>query len=175
MNYSVFIDDGVEPIDIGAASVVADFGFDHIKPFDVLVVTGGPGWTAVAKDPTVLQSLKGLPSHVKVVSLCTGAMILAAAGLLDGCRATTKKAVWASEESPLHLLKLLHPAVAANEAVAVHSKGILTAGGVTLGIDGMLYLLCLLHGEQVAGETAGLMEYGRAMTANAAAAPLSGC
>jgi transcriptional regulator GlxA family with amidase domain len=98
-------------------------------------------------------------------------MILAAAGLLDGRSATTKIEVCGTEQSPLGLMKARYPAIDATEAAVVFSDGILTSGGVTLALDGMFYLLRLMHGEQVARETARIMEYGRALAANASVRP----
>src|SRR5262245_42399714 len=63
-------------------TALASFGFDGCPPFDVLIVTGGPGWAAVAEDVSAIRFLQSLPAPIKVASLCTGAMILAAAGLL---------------------------------------------------------------------------------------------
>jgi transcriptional regulator GlxA family with amidase domain len=154
--------------------VLADFGFDRCPSFDVLIVTGGPGWVAVAEDASAMRFLQSLPASVKAVSLCTGAMILAAAGLLDGRKATTKIEVCGTELSPLGLMKARFPAIDAVEAAAVLSDGVLTSGGVTLALDGMFYLLRLMHGEHVAQETARIMEYGRALAANASARPPAG-
>jgi transcriptional regulator GlxA family with amidase domain len=151
--------------------VLAAFGFDDCPPFDVLIVTGGPGWAATADDTSAIRFLQSLPPHTKVASLCTGAMILAAAGLLDGRSATTKIEVCGTEQSPLGLMKARFPAIDAAEATAVLSDGILTSGGVTLALDGMFYLLGLMHGGHVARETARIMEYGRALAANANARP----
>jgi transcriptional regulator GlxA family with amidase domain len=151
--------------------VLADFGFGACPSFDVLIVTGGPGWTAVAEDGSTIRFLQSLPASIKAVSLCTGAMILAAAGLLDGRKATTKIEVCGAEQPPLGLMKAHFPAIDAEEATAVLSDGVLTSGGVTLALDGMFYLLRLMHGEQVARETARIMEYGRALEANARARP----
>jgi transcriptional regulator GlxA family with amidase domain len=150
---------------------LASFGFDDCPSFDVLIVTGGPGWAATAEDASAIRFLQGLPPQIKVASLCTGAMILAAAGLLDGRGATTKIEVCGTEQSPLGLLRARFPAIDALEAAAVLSDGVLTSGGVTLALDGMFYLLRLMHGEQVARETARIMEYGRALAANAKARP----
>jgi transcriptional regulator GlxA family with amidase domain len=151
--------------------VLADFGFDACPSFDVLIVTGGPGWIAVAEDASTIRFLQSLPASIKPVSLCTGAMILAAAGLLDGRKATTKIEVCGAEQPPLRLLKARLPAIDAEEATAVLSDGVVTSGGVTLALDGMFYLLLLMHGEHVARETARIMEYGRALAANARARP----
>ncbi len=151
--------------------VFADHGFEDCPAFEALIVTGGPGWQAAASDPHTLSFLKGLPSKTTMSSICTGAMILAAAGILDGRYATTKVEVIGEERPPLSLLAAKYPAIKAAKAVAVLSDGVLTSGGVSLGLDGVLYLIGHLHGVEVATETARILEYGRALKANAAAMP----
>jgi transcriptional regulator GlxA family with amidase domain len=154
--------------------VIADYGFADTPPFDALIVTGGPGWLQAAADPQTLGFLKSLPEKVAISSICTGAMILAAAGLLDGRMATTKVNVIGDERPPLDLLAENYPATSATNAVAVLSDGVLTSGGVSLGIDGVLYFIGHLHGREVARETARILEYERSLKANAAALPLIG-
>jgi transcriptional regulator GlxA family with amidase domain len=98
-------------------------------------------------------------------------MILAAAGRLDGLDATTKAEVIGEERPPLEVLAGTYPRIKTHRAVAVRSGGIVTSGGVSLGIDGVLYLLRQIEGEKVMAETARILEYGRALEANARALP----
>jgi transcriptional regulator GlxA family with amidase domain len=151
--------------------VFADHSFETCPAFDALIVTGGPGWQTAASDEQTLLFLNSVPPRATVASICTGAMILAAAGILDGRMATTKVEVIGTEQSPLTVLADKYPAADAAKAVAVLSGGILTSGGVSLGIDGVLYLIGHLHGVDVALETARILEYRRALSANAAALP----
>jgi transcriptional regulator GlxA family with amidase domain len=95
-------------------------------------------------------------------------MILAAAGLLDGRSATTKREVYAGETSPLDLLDEMD-AIDAEPAALLESRGVLTSGGVTLGIDAMFRLLARNHGSEVADDVARVMEYRRALAANRSA------
>lgn len=194
--YGILIYDDVEPIDIGASfgvlsiarriapdlafrgvarkpgvitcanglQVVADHGFQDAPDFSELIVTGGPGWVQAAQDDETLDYLRR--STARLTAICTGAMILAAAGLLNGRQATTKHRVFAGETPPVDLL----PAgVRTRQAVVVEDGGITTGGGITLGIDTIFYALARSHGQDVADETARVMEYDRALAANSAA------
>lgn len=129
-----------------------------------LIVTGGPGWVQAAADPATLDFIRA--TRARVASMCTGAMILDAAGLLDGRRATTKREVFAGETPPLDLLAAHHDA---RPATVVESGGVITGGGVTLGIDVMFHCLARSYGAAVADEVARVMEYSRALAVNRAA------
>jgi transcriptional regulator GlxA family with amidase domain len=155
-------------------TVLADYGYADCPSADALIVTGGPGWPQAAADPGTRAFLRKLPLNTALASICTGAMILAATGCLDGRAATTKVEVAGSEKPPLTVLGETYPRVKAEKAVAVLSGGVLTSGGVSLGIDGVLYLLRRLHGERVMAETARILEYERALVANAKALPPMG-
>ena len=150
---------------------VPDEDYNSFSGADVLIVTGGPGWMRVAKDPETLEFLKKVSDEVKLVAICTGAMILAAAGLLDGCEATTKVEIAGTEIPPLDILEKDYASITVRPAVAVSSNGRLTSGGGSLGIDGVFYLLAQTHGAHVARDVARIMEYSRALKANAAFAP----
>ena len=93
--------------------VQADYGYGDCPEADVLLVTGGPGWTQMAGDTATLAFVRGRAGGGKrgqaVASVCTGGMILAAAGLLDGLHATTKREVVGDEASPLGLLGRVLP------------------------------------------------------------------
>ncbi len=153
--------------------VLADHGFDDCPPSDALIVTGGPGWMAQCSAPATLEFLRSYkPRHV-MAGVCTGGMIMAAAGVLDGRRATTKREVIGAEVPPVQLMRERHPAIRVEErATIVDSGTVVTGGGVTLGIDATLYLLARLMGDEVADETARIMEYTRAWRANRDALPV---
>ena len=152
-------------------SVLAQYGIADCPPAEVLLVTGGPGWEAQARNPATLEFLRGCGGERIVASVCTGGMILAAAGLLDGYRATTKREVIGAEVQPLKLMKERHPAIRVQEARLVDEGNLVTGGGVTLCIDTTLHLLERLLGKQVAAETARILEYTTAREANRRALP----
>lgn len=147
--------------------VTADYGVDQAPACDIVIVTGGPGWTAQAKAPATLDYVRRVHASSRIASVCTGAMILAASGVLDGGPATTKIEVVPPETPPIAVMRETCPAIDVREAMLVERPdGVVTGGGVTLCIDTTLYLLSQLLGEHVADETARIMEYSRAWRAN---------
>jgi transcriptional regulator GlxA family with amidase domain len=151
--------------------VVAEFGIDNAPACDVVIVTGGPGWMAQASEPATLAYIRAVHAKGRIASVCTGGMILAASGVLDGGAATTKREVVPPETSPLQAMRDWHPYIDTREAMLVESGGVITGGGVTLCIDTTLHLLALTLGQHVADETARIMEYSRAWRANRDAFP----
>ena len=125
--------------------------FADAPPLDVLVVPGGYGQQALMEDAEVIDFVRAQGERAKyVVSVCTGALVLGAAGLLEGYRATTH---WTAV-SLLGLFGATH----VDQRVVV-DRGRVTCGGVTSGIDGALALVALLRGEQAAQEIQLYMEY----------------
>jgi len=149
----------------GGLTVLASHGFADTPKCDILVVCGGPGWQNQVKDLARLGFLRRqVPAQV--ASVCTGALILAAAGLLNGLPATTRRRVAGGEEhAPLQLLPGLGTGVRPHEALVVDA-GVVTGGGVSLAIDATLYLIGQLYGGAALDEVARLIEYDRAWEAN---------
>lgn len=154
--------------------VIPDYEFENYPGCDAFIITGGPGWQKVVNDTLVLAFFENIPEETFICAICTGVMILAASGLLNGHRATTKIETADNEISPIELLKEFYPEVETVESVAVRSGRFFTSGGVSLGIDCVLYLLHELNGKMVAFETARIMEYKRAWHSNAKARPAVG-
>jgi transcriptional regulator GlxA family with amidase domain len=147
--------------------VTADFGIDDAPACDLVIVTGGPGWTAQARAPATLEYIRSVHASRRIASVCTGGMILAASGVLDGGPATTKREVVPPETSPIEVMRASYPRIDVREAMLVEgSGGVVTGGGVTLCIDTTLHLIAGMLGPDVADETARIMEYQRAWRAN---------
>ncbi|WP_454616146.1 DJ-1/PfpI family protein [Bradyrhizobium cenepequi] len=146
--------------------VVAQFGIDDAPVCDIVIVTGGPGWERQAASETTLDYVRRVHASTRVASVCTGGMILAASGVLDGIAATTKRAVAPPEVSPLLRMRSAYPQIDAQEAPIVDSGAVVTGGGVSLCIDTTLHIIQRMLGEAVASETARIIEYQRARKAN---------
>lgn len=119
----------------------------RLRP-DVLLVAGGLAVEAAAQDPELVAAVADLAARSdEVGSICSGALLLAETGLLDGRRATTH---WASAAK----LSETHPDVeVAPDSIYVHD-GIWSSAGVTAGIDLALQLLRTHHGAAIAADAA---------------------
>lgn len=116
--------------------------FESCGQVDILVVPGGPGIGALLEDEETLQFLaRQAAGATWVVGICTGPLVLGAAGLLDGYRATCH---WAS-----HALLDLVGAVPVDERVVVDRNRI-TGAGMTSGLDCALQVIALASGPEVA-------------------------
>ena len=147
--------------------VTADFGIDDAPACNVVIVTGGPGWTAQAAEPATLRYIRRVHASSRIASVCTGGMILAASGVLDGGPATTKREVVPPDVPPIEVMRQNYLHIDVQEAMLVERMdGVVTGGGVTLCIDTTLHLIATMLGDDVANETARIMEYSRAWRAN---------
>jgi putative intracellular protease/amidase len=126
----------------GPASLFADFALAEVPHPEVVVVPGGPGEEALRGDPAVLAWLAEAHRTSRwTASVCTGSLVLAAAGILKGVRATSH---WLALET----LRALG-AVPVPERVVIEGK-IATAAGVSAGIDMALALAARIAGEREA-------------------------
>jgi transcriptional regulator GlxA family with amidase domain len=116
---------------------------------DTLIVAGGWGTEAARNDKSMIAAIQSLAGRSRrVTSVCSGSFLLAAAGLLDGCRATTH---WAS----LDLLERRHPALTVDrDSIFVRDGDVWTSAGVTAGMDLALALVEEDLGRAIALETA---------------------
>jgi cyclohexyl-isocyanide hydratase len=128
--------------DLKGFRLTPDAAVADAPPLDVLHVPGGPGQEAMMDDEKVLAWIRQQAAGAcSIFSVCTGALICGAAGLLKGRRATTH---WAS----FHLLSYFG-AIPVNERVVVDGAWTFAAG-VTAGIDGALRLAAELRGDETA-------------------------
>ena len=143
-----------EPVRLrGGLRVVPDYAFGSDPKADALVVPGGPGTRDEPAWRPVVAWVSARRETPLVASVCTGAFVLARAGLLDGRRATTHHA-------RLEELREQHPEVHVVDGPRVVDEGdIVTAGGVTSGIDLGLHLVARLFDEELAATVASVMEY----------------
>jgi cyclohexyl-isocyanide hydratase len=132
-------------------TITPDATFDDVPPLDIFCVPGGPGVDPMMEDARLLGFLQARAQRARyVTSVCTGALLLGAAGLLRGYRATTH---WTS----LDLLPLFG-ATPVEERVVI-DRNRLTGGGVTAGIDLALAIAAELFGRAVAEEIQLTIEY----------------
>jgi cyclohexyl-isocyanide hydratase len=135
--------------DVRGLTITPDAAIADAPALDVLHVPGGRGVDVLMENEEVLAWLRKQSGNV-VLSVCTGALLLGAAGLLAGRRATTH---WAS-----HHLLAEFGAEAVDQRVVVDGDWIFAAG-VTSGIDGALTLAARLCGDEVAQGLQLYMEY----------------
>ncbi|MGO9900414.1 MAG: DJ-1/PfpI family protein [Solirubrobacteraceae bacterium] len=126
----------------GALALVADHPLSALAHPEILVVPGGYGTRALMHDETLLAWLREAHAHSRwTTSVCTGALLLAAAGILDGLEATTH---WLA----LDMLAAFG-AIPVSRRVVEQGK-VFTAAGVSAGIDMALTLAARVAGEELA-------------------------
>jgi cyclohexyl-isocyanide hydratase len=131
--------------------IVPTVTYETCPPLDIVMVPGGPGQQDLMEDEAALSFLRRQAAAAKyVTSVCTGSLVLAAAGLLKGKRATCH---WAAIE---HLALL--GAIPTKQRVVIDGN-VVTGAGVASGIDFALKLAAILEGEQVAREIQLQIEY----------------
>jgi putative intracellular protease/amidase len=133
--------------------VICDAAFDEVSAPDVVVVPGGIGTRKLIHDDVIRNWLQSVhPNTTFTTSVCTGALLLAAAGLLDGLTATTH---WRGAE----LLNELGARYVPDRVVEHLPQRIITAAGVSSGIDMALRLVELLVDREAAQACQLLIEY----------------
>ena len=131
--------------------IVPSITFAQCPQLDLVMVPGGPGQQQLMEDAVVIEFLQRQARGAKyVTSVCTGSLVLGAAGLLKGKRATSH---WAAIDH----LKLLG-AIPVSEKVVIDGN-VITGAGVTSGIDFALTVAATLEGEEVARSIQLQIEY----------------
>ena len=138
----------------GGLRVIPDVTLETCPPLDILVVPGGWGTRKEISNQRLLTWISERAKQVETLtSVCTGAMLLGQAGLLDGRRATTH---WRS----LDRMRQSYPAVTVEDKLHVVEDGhVLTSAGISAGIDMALRVVARYFGDAVGRATARHMEY----------------
>jgi putative intracellular protease/amidase len=133
---------GPKRTDAGSLALVADYTLDQVPAPDIVVAPGGPGQSALMDDEPVLAWLRKAHETSKwTASVCTGSLLLGAAGLLGGLKAASH---WMAYDALRSL-----GAEAVSDRVVIEGK-IITAAGVSAGIDMALTLVAKECGDDMA-------------------------
>lgn len=138
----------------GGMSVTPHVGMADVDALDILLVPGGQGTRPLVHDEAVISWIRVRASTAELVlSVCTGALLLGKAGLLDGLAATT-------HHGALELLQKIAPQTTVRGDVRYVDNGrVITSGGIAAGIDMSLHVVARLLGNDHAAATARHMEY----------------
>ncbi|HLQ25129.1 MAG TPA: DJ-1/PfpI family protein [Acidiferrobacterales bacterium] len=138
----------------GGLKVIPDYTLSDCPPLDILVIPGGWGTRKEMNNEALLKWVQGRAATVDTLaSVCTGSLVLGAAGLLDGKRATTH---WRS----LGLMREKFPSVHVLDDEHVVEEGrLFTSAGISAGIDMALKVVARYCGAAIARATARHMEY----------------
>lgn len=151
----VLIAENLDPIStVGGMHVLPDFTLEDHPHLDILVVPGGLGTRVLQSHKRVLGWIALCAQQVKILSaVCTGSFLLGAAGQLQGREATTH---WMS----LDRMRESYPNVRVRDDLNVVEDGnVFTSAGISAGIDLALRIVALIHGSDIARNTARHMEY----------------
>jgi transcriptional regulator GlxA family with amidase domain len=139
----------------GGLVLVPRHSFADAPLVDLLLVPGGFGTRPLLQDAETVEWIRATAAKARVTaSVCTGALLLARAGLLDGRRATTHRGSFG-------LLATLGRDITIDREARFVDDGVLTSAGVASGMDLALHVVERLFGREVADETAHYIEYRR--------------
>jgi transcriptional regulator GlxA family with amidase domain len=134
--------------------VQPDYGFRSCPAPDILLIPGGSGTRKVMQDSRALSWIKSAAAGAELLlTVCTGSLVLAGTGLLDGLKATTHH----------EIIPLLRETAPNTEVLPgkrfIDNGSVIVSAGISAGIDMCLYVVARLHGEGIASRTALYMEY----------------
>ena len=139
----------------GGLKIIADYTFNNFPKIDILIVPGGYGTRTLLNNEILLKWIKAVSDKANITaSVCTGSLLLAKAGLLEGKRATTH---WGAIEA----LKSISKDIQVITERRVVNDEIITSAGVSSGIDMAFMIVENLYGEQVASDTSKYIEFHR--------------
>ncbi len=138
---------------INGLSINPHYAMNDCPQIDILIIPGGFGTRALLNEKEYINWILDKSKETSLVlSVCTGSLLLAKAGLLSGLKATT-------HHECLDLLASLDPSIRIKRERFTDNGNIITAAGIAAGIDMSLYVVGKLVGEAAAEETAKHMEY----------------
>lgn len=138
---------------IGGLRFVPDHTFEDAPDPHLLVIPGGNGRRVQMHNRATIAWIRAKAARAEqVLSICSGAFLLAAAGLLDGLEATTHHSV-------LEEFHQFADKTRVRRSRFIDNGRIITSAGISAGIDASLHLVARLHGRETALRTAGMMEY----------------
>jgi transcriptional regulator GlxA family with amidase domain len=133
----------------GILKIVPDFTIDNAPKADIVAIFGGQD----IDDPDVIRWLKSMPTPTLYFSVCSGALTLGKAGILNGLTVTT-------HYQRIDDLKSIAPkANVLSHVRYVDNGNVITTAGISAGIDGALHIVAKLKGEKLANQIAKYMEY----------------
>jgi transcriptional regulator GlxA family with amidase domain len=140
---------GCEPVvAAGPIGITTEFGLDELADADTIIVPGRSDVTTEVRDDVVVALKAAHSNGIRIASICTGAFTLAAAGILDGKRATTH---WLAAEA----FAAAHPGVRLDaDALYVDEGELLTSAGASAGLDLCLHMVARDYGSAVAADAA---------------------
>lgn len=132
--------------------IIPDHSFATCPELDILVIPGGKGRLAAMHNPKIKEFLLTQAKHVQyITSVCTGAFLLAEAGLLKNKKATTYHSAFKELEA--------YNNITVKKAKVLQDGNIITSAGVSSGLELGFYLIKLLYGNLMAKEISTKIEY----------------
>jgi transcriptional regulator GlxA family with amidase domain len=146
-------------------TVLPNYGFNDRPAMDALLIPGGFGTRTEINNGRLHEYIRSLPESCLLTSVCTGSWVYGRMGLLDGLAATNRKEPDRVEskppgKAPIDRLADIAPACRISRARVVDAGRIITAGGITSGMEMGFHLLRRAgYGEDFIAEVARVMEY----------------
>lgn len=160
------IADALRPVQAQAGfTVLPNYGFEDHPAMDAFLIPGGFGTRQEMHNRRLFDFITSLPEKTLLTSVCTGSWVYARMGLLDGVAATNRKEPDRVESGPngkvpIDRLAELAPKCRISRARVVDSGRIITAGGITSGMEMGFHLLRRAgYDEDIVAEVARVMEY----------------
>ena len=164
-----FIADAMRPVQAQAGfTVLPNYSFNDRPAMDAFLIPGGFGTRVEVHNERLQEYIRSLPEETLLTSVCTGSWVYGVMGLLDGIAATNRKEPDRVESKPpgkvpIDRLADIAPACKISRARVVDQGRIITAGGITSGMEMGFHLLRRAgYDEEFISEVARVMEYTKA-------------